>query len=120
MDGGPEFHQEHVHGSQGWRNGTGRRRDDRLEPEAARIVSWHFDPQGGYGSDVWVKDGNKWVITATATSHEGSDATAVNSITKNDANSFTWQSSNQTLDGVHLPECGPGENGPSRKSEVTV
>ena len=89
-------------------------------PKLARIVSWHFDPQGGFGSDVWAKDGNKWVITATATSHEGSDATAVNSITKNDANSFTWQSSNRTLDGVPFAGCGAGENGPSCKSEVTV
>jgi uncharacterized protein (TIGR02246 family) len=76
-------------------------------PKLAQIVSWHFDPQGGYGNDVWTKDGNKWVIEATATLHEGSDASAVNTVTKTGPNDFTWQSTNRSLDGVHLPDAPP-------------
>jgi uncharacterized protein (TIGR02246 family) len=76
-------------------------------PKLAKIVSWRFDPAGGFGNDVWTKDGNKWTTNATATLHEGSDATAVNTITKTDGDHFTWQSTDQTLDGVHLPDAAP-------------
>ena len=76
-------------------------------PKLAKIVSWRFDPEGGFGSDVWTKDGSNWVTNATATLHEGSDATAVNSITKIDDDHFSWQSTNRTVDGVHLPDAAP-------------
>jgi len=76
-------------------------------PKLAQIVSWHFEPQGGFGEDSWTKDGNKWTVDATGTMPEGSDATAVNIYTKVDDNHFTWQSTNRTLDGVHLPDAAP-------------
>jgi len=76
-------------------------------PKLAKIVAWRFDPEGGFGNDVWTKNGNKWVTEATATLHEGSDATAVNTITKIDGNHFTWQSTDRTLDGVQLPDATP-------------
>ena len=72
-------------------------------PKLGRIVSWHFDAQGGFGNDVWTKDGSKWVIEATGVFRDGSESTAVNIITPVDANSFTWQSVKRTLDGVALP-----------------
>jgi uncharacterized protein (TIGR02246 family) len=76
-------------------------------PKLGRIVSWHFDAQGGFGNDVWTKDGSKWVIEATGTSRDGSETTAVNIITPIDASSFTWQSIKRTLDGVRLPDIKP-------------
>ena len=76
-------------------------------PKLGRIVSWHFDAQGGFGKDVWIKDGSKWVIEATGVLRDGSESTAVNIITPIDANSFTWQSIKRTLDGVSLPDVKP-------------
>ncbi len=76
-------------------------------PKLGRIVSWHFDAQGGFGDDVWIKDGSKWVIEATGTFRDGSDSTAVNIVTPIDANSFIWQSIRRTLDGVSLPDTAP-------------
>jgi hypothetical protein len=76
-------------------------------PKLGRIVSWHFDAQGGFGEDVWVKDGAKWVIEATGVLRDGSESTSVNTITPIDANSFLWQSIQRTLDGVALPETSP-------------
>ena len=76
-------------------------------PKLGRIVSWHFDAQGGFGNDVWTKDGSKWVIEATGVFRDGSESSAVNIVTPIDANSFTWQSVKRTLDGVSLPDIKP-------------
>ena len=76
-------------------------------PRRGKIVAWHFDANGGFGNDVWTKDGAKWVIEATGMSREGSESAAVNIITPVDANAFTWQSVKRTLDGVNLPNTPP-------------
>ena len=76
-------------------------------PKLGRIVSWHFDAQGGFGHDVWTKDGSKWVIEATGVLRDGSESTAVNIVTPIDTNSFTWQSVKRTLDGIGLPDMPP-------------
>jgi uncharacterized protein (TIGR02246 family) len=76
-------------------------------PKLRRIVSWHFDAQGGFGEDVWTKDGSNWVMEATGVLRDGSESTSVNIVTPIDANSFTWQSIKRTLDGVSLPDTPP-------------
>ena len=76
-------------------------------PKLGRIVSWHFDAEGGFGNDVWTKDGSKWVIEASGVLRNGSESTAVNVLTAVDANTFTWQSLKRTLDGVALPNTAP-------------
>jgi uncharacterized protein (TIGR02246 family) len=76
-------------------------------PKLGRIVSWHFDAQGGFGDDVWTKDGSKWVIDGTGVFRDGSESAAVNVLTPIDAKSFTWQSKKRTLDGVSLPDTPP-------------
>jgi uncharacterized protein (TIGR02246 family) len=77
------------------------------DPRAGRIVSWHFEAEGGFGHDVWSKDGDKWIVRARGTMRDGSETTATNIITPVDANSFTWQSTKRTLDGVNLPDVPP-------------
>ena len=76
-------------------------------PKLGRIVSWHFDAQGGFGEDVWRKDGANWVMEAIGTLRDGSESRSVNIVTPIDANSFTWQSIKRTLDGVSLPDTPP-------------
>ncbi len=76
-------------------------------PKLGRIVSWHFDAKGGFGNDVWIKEGSKWVIEASGTFRDGSESAAVNILTPLDGNSFTWQSIKRTLDGVSLPDMPP-------------
>jgi uncharacterized protein (TIGR02246 family) len=76
-------------------------------PKLGHIVSWHFDAQGGFGDDVWTKDGSKWIIEATGVFRNGSESAAVNVLTPIDANRFTWQSLKRTLDGVELPNATP-------------
>jgi uncharacterized protein (TIGR02246 family) len=76
-------------------------------PKRGQIVSWHFDAQGGFGEDVWTRDGVKWVIEANGVLRDGSESTAINIITPIDADSFLWQSIKRTLDGVRLPDTPP-------------
>jgi len=76
-------------------------------PKRGVIVSMHFDANGGFGNDTWIKDGSKWVLEASGVFRDGSETTAVNIITPIDANSFTWQSVKRTLDGVKLPDTPP-------------
>jgi uncharacterized protein (TIGR02246 family) len=76
-------------------------------PKLGRIVSWHFDVQGGFGHDVWIKDGAKWVIEATGMFRDGSESSSVNVLTPLDADSFTWQSTSRKLEGVSLPDSTP-------------
>ena len=76
-------------------------------PKLGHIVSWHFDAQGGFGEDVWTKDGSNWVMEAIGTLRDGSESRSVNIVTPIDANSFTWQSIKRTLDGVSLPDTSP-------------
>ena len=76
-------------------------------PKLGRIVSMHYDANGGFGNDVWIKDGSTWVLEATGVFHDGSETTAVNILTPIDAKSFTWQSVKRTLDGVRLPDIPP-------------
>lgn len=76
-------------------------------PKLRRIVSLHFDANGGFGNDVWIKDGSKWVIEASGVFRDGSESKAVNVLTPIDADSFTWQSVKRTLDGVRLPNTPP-------------
>jgi uncharacterized protein (TIGR02246 family) len=77
------------------------------DPRLGKIVSWHFDASGGFGNDVWTKEGANWVVRATGTLRDGSDSSATNVITPIDANDFSWQSDQRTLDGVSLPDTGP-------------
>lgn len=76
-------------------------------PKLRRIVSWHFGADGGFGDDLWTKDGAKWVIEGKGTLRDGAESSSVNILTPVDANSFTWQSINRTLDGVSLPSTQP-------------
>jgi len=76
-------------------------------PAAGRIVSWLFDAQGGVANDVWTKSGATWVIDASGQLSDGGACSAVNVLTRLDANSFSWQSVKRTLDGVRLPNTPP-------------
>ena len=77
------------------------------DPKLGHIVSWHFAAEGGFGHDVWTRNGSTWVIEATGVFRDGSESAAVNVVTPIDANSFTWQSLKRTLDGVKLPDIAP-------------
>ena len=56
------------------------------DPRARRIRSWAFDTDGGFGENVWVKDGNRWLVRCAGTRPDGSEVSATNVFTVVDAN----------------------------------
>lgn len=73
--------------------------------DAARgqVRSWQFDSEGGIGESVWRQDGNKWLITTSATAADGTVTTAENVVTSVDDKKFTWESINRVSGGETLP-----------------
>lgn len=68
-----------------------------------QVRSWMFDSEGGIGESVWRRDGNKWLVLASATAADGNITTAENVITIVDDKKFTWESINRVSGGETLP-----------------
>ena len=73
------------------------------DPIERRVRSWDFDSEGGYGSELWTRDGGRWVLEATGMHRDGAVSEATNVITPVDANTFTWQSIQRRSNGASLP-----------------
>jgi len=74
---------------------------------AGGLRSWQFDDTGSFAESSWSRDGNRWVIEATATLPEGATLTAVNILVPLSKDAFTWQSTQRTADGAPLPDVPP-------------
>lgn len=77
------------------------------DPRTGQIRSWMFDDDGGFGDGTWTRDGKRWVIAATGVQADGGEVTASNILTSVDKDTFTWQSTERTLDGEELPNIPP-------------
>jgi uncharacterized protein (TIGR02246 family) len=77
------------------------------DPQNSQIVVWHFGSAGGFGCGKMTFDGKEWIERASATEPDGTSGRARYKITRVDDNSFTWQSSNRTLEGKALPDASP-------------
>ncbi len=87
--------------------------DGRIETEGTQVVgwdaaerqirSWVFDSAGGFGQGVWSRDGDRWTINVSYTLQDGSRGSAINTITRIDDNTFTWQSSGRAIAGELMP-----------------
>jgi uncharacterized protein (TIGR02246 family) len=71
---------------------------------AKQIHSWSFEADGGFGEGAWTRDGGKWIIKTNSTLADGSKVTAESIVTRVDANTLTWQSRDQTVDGKPMPD----------------
>jgi uncharacterized protein (TIGR02246 family) len=77
------------------------------DPRNGQLRSWIFDDEGGFGDGTWMRDGKRWVIEASGVQYDGSEVTATNILTPVDADSFSWQSIQRTLDDEELPNIAP-------------
>ena len=68
------------------------------DPRTSRIRSWVFDSDGGFGENVWVHDGNRWLIKYSGTLADGSEASATHILTNVDAATATLQSKDRVVD----------------------
>jgi uncharacterized protein (TIGR02246 family) len=74
------------------------------DPNSGQIVSWHFDPSGGFGSGKWIKDGDTWIERANSTEESGVTGTAFYIMHKLDDNTFTWRSTQRYRGDENLPD----------------
>ena len=77
------------------------------DPRTGQLRSWLFDDDGGFGDGAWTRDGKRWVITATGVQADGGELTATNILTPVNRDTFTWQSTERTLDGEELSNVPP-------------
>jgi uncharacterized protein (TIGR02246 family) len=69
------------------------------DPAAKCVRSWVFDTEGGFGQSVWTRDGDGWLIKATAVRPDGTTATATNLLVQSGGNSYIWRSTDRIVAG---------------------
>ena len=74
------------------------------DPRSSRIRSWVFDADGGFGENVWVHDGSRWLIKYSGTLADGSEASATHILTSVDAATATLQSKDRVVNGAAQPD----------------
>jgi uncharacterized protein (TIGR02246 family) len=74
------------------------------DPVEGGIRAWVFDSDGGFGSELWDRDGKRWVLEANGVTREGVPFAATNIVTRLDADSFHWQSVERSMGQARLPD----------------
>jgi len=67
------------------------------DPLAKQIHSWVFDSAGGFGESLWTRDGNNWVIKATAVRPDGTTASATNLLVPTGTDAYVWRSTDRIV-----------------------
>jgi uncharacterized protein (TIGR02246 family) len=74
------------------------------DPLRKRIRSWVFDSEGGFGESFWTRDGNGWLIKATAVRPDGTTASATNRLVPAGRDAYVWRSLDRVVgDEVEEP-----------------
>ena len=71
------------------------------------IRSWVFQSDGGFGDGLWTRDGKKWTVDFYGVTPDGRKLTATVIYIHVDANTFTWQSVDQAVDGQPIADTQP-------------
>ena len=71
------------------------------------IHSWVFSSDGGFGDGLWFREGKKWTVDVYGVTPGGLEMTATAIYIHVDANTYTWQSIDQTVDGEPIPDTQP-------------
>ena len=77
------------------------------DPRNGRIRSWFFDSNGGFGENIWLPDGKRWIVQHTGTAADGGYAAATYIVTPVDAETFSVQSRDHTVNGEREPDGPP-------------
>jgi uncharacterized protein (TIGR02246 family) len=78
-----------------------------VHPATDAIHSWTFESDGGLGESVWTRNEKGWTAKVTSYTSEGDKVTATTILTPIDENSFTFQSTERTVDGEKAADVGP-------------
>jgi len=74
---------------------------------AGAIHSWVFSSDGGFGDGLWTREGKKWSVDVYGVTPDGRELTATAIYIHVDANTYTWQSVDQAVDGQPIPDTHP-------------
>jgi uncharacterized protein (TIGR02246 family) len=74
------------------------------DPATSQVHSWSFVGDGAIGENVWSNEGDQWIVKTNVILPNGKKLAAKNIITRNGADTITWQSKDRTLDGKALPD----------------
>jgi uncharacterized protein (TIGR02246 family) len=74
------------------------------DPVEKHIRSFTFDADGGFAEGNWKKDGKKWIIKTNTVLPSGKKVVATNIVTRIDADTISWQSTERSVDGKALPD----------------
>src|SRR5439155_4998288 len=72
-----------------------------------QIRSYSFYSGGGIGEAVWTKDGDTWTTTVNAKASAGKKISAINVLTRVDADHCILQMTKLIVDGQAMPEPKP-------------
>jgi uncharacterized protein (TIGR02246 family) len=71
------------------------------------IRSWVFQSDGGFGDGLWTREGKTWSVDFRGVTPDGRELTATAVYVRVDANTYTWQSVDQAVDGEPIPDTQP-------------
>ncbi len=77
------------------------------DPASGGLRGWLFDRSGTVSQADWSREAKQWTIDVAGTLPDGSEMTAINSLTPNGADSFTWQSMERTVGNQKQPSGPP-------------
>ena len=95
---------------------TTRKQDDQtttatqilaVHPATGAIQSWTFERDGSLGESVWSRTDKGWTAKVTSVTADGDKVTATTILTPIDENTFTFQSTERTVDGEKAADVGP-------------
>lgn len=75
-----------------------------FDPMLDQICSWTFDSSGGFSHEIWEDNGNGWRIQSSSVLPDGAAGLATNYLSKGGPDSFTWQSTERSLNEQLLPD----------------
>jgi uncharacterized protein (TIGR02246 family) len=73
------------------------------DPLRKQIRSLLFDSEGGYGESYWTRDGDRWLVKATAVRRDGTTASMTNIFQPTGKDSYTWRSTERVLGDDVMP-----------------
>jgi uncharacterized protein (TIGR02246 family) len=78
-----------------------------MDRSAGAIHSWVFSSDGSFGDGLWTREGKQWSVDVVGVTPTGQELTATAIYVHIDANTFTWQSIDQAVDGSPIPDTQP-------------
>ena len=75
-----------------------------LDPVSRQFISWHFDPDGGFGHGLWLRERNHWAVDSRGIQGDGVEIAMVNVFTRFGNDEVGWRSIDRMVGGETQPD----------------